>query len=477
MNLHQPENDLRRLFISWSGRSDPDIIRLAASGSERQYYRLTSGQHCAIGVFHPVAGENEAFLYLTRHFASHGLAVPRILADHLAHGVYLLEDLGDVSLFSMVEKASREGLFPENLARHYRQSLQALIRFQVVAAGNLDFNRCYPSSAFDAQSMLWDLQYFKYYFLKPHAGFHEQKLEDDFIKLAGYLLKAGQNHFMYRDFQARNIMIRENKPYFIDYQGGRKGPLQYDVASLLFQVKARIPARIREELLEDYLDSLEQLADVDRAVFRQYYDGFVLLRLLQVLGAYGFRGLIQGKPHFLQSIPFALESLAWWLEHASLPLDLPELKGSLEKLTGLKPYQPLPKNTGKTLSVAVSSFSYMQGIPADHSGNGGGFVFDCRALPNPGREEKYRAFTGKDEVIIQYLQNLPEVKRFLDETASLVSASVENYLARGFGHLAVNFGCTGGRHRSVYCAETMAALLKDKFPGIRISLRHTNLDA
>jgi hypothetical protein len=324
--------------------------------------------------------------------------------------------------------------------------------------------------------MKWDLNYFKYYFLKPHVPFHEGRMEDDFDTLTSCLGQADTGYFMYRDFQSRNIMINKGKPFFIDYQGGRKGPLQYDVASLLFQVKADLPFKLREELLEFYINELTRYINIDQELFRQQYYGFVLIRLLQVLGAYGFRGLIEKKPHFLSSIPFALNNLQWWLNSVKLPVEIPELMVSLTKLAELEKYNTPAPAKGR-LVVSISSFSYRDGIPNDPDGNGGGFVFDCRALPNPGREERYRAFNGKDQVIIDYLKNEPAVINFLSEAEKLVSSSVENYLERGFSNLSVRFGCTGGRHRSVYCTETLAGKLMEKFPGVEIMVNHLMLNA
>jgi aminoglycoside/choline kinase family phosphotransferase len=424
-----------------------------------------------------VKEENSAFLYFTSHFLAHGLHVPSIYGADPDHDVYLVEDLGNSSLFDLHDKQPRENGLPDEMVRLYRESLKELIRFQLVAGKSLDYHYCYPHASFDSRSMKWDLNYFKYYFLKLHVPFHEGRLEDDFDTLVNYLNQADPGYFMYRDFQSRNILIKDNRPYFIDYQGGRKGPLQYDVASLLFQVKADLPFDLREKLLDYYISELSSYIKVDESTFKKQYYGFVLIRLLQVLGAYGFRGLIEKKPHFLSSIPFALKNLEWWLNHIDLQLDLPELLPALKSLAGIKKYEAGDQSSksGK-FTVSLKSFSYRQGIPDDLSGHGGGFVFDCRALPNPGREERYRAFNGKDQVIIAFLKDDPEVIRFINNTEELVSRSVENYLERGFSSLEVNFGCTGGQHRSVYCTETMAARLLRKFPKINVEVRHMMLN-
>jgi aminoglycoside/choline kinase family phosphotransferase len=455
------------LFSQWSGNKPDTIVPLPPSGSERKYCRLVAGEKSAIAAWNPVVEENEAFLYFSRHFRNHGLHVPEVYGADAGKEIYLIEDLGDTSLFTLVEQRDNESSFPSELVVFYKNSLKELIQFQVVAGKDLDYNYCYPYSAFDTRSMRWDLNYFKYYFLKLHVNFHEGKLEDDFDTLLDYLGKVPSDFFMYRDFQSRNISIKNNQPYFIDYQGGRKGPLQYDVASLLFQVKADLPNELREELLEYYIDELSSIIKINKAEFREQYYVFVLIRLLQVLGAYGFRGLYEKKRHFLVSIPYALKNLAWWIENVNLPVELSELHRCLLDLSKVDKYQQLMQpRSGTPLVVTVQSFSYRNGIPDDLSGNGGGFVFDCRALPNPGREERYWAFNGRDQIIIDYLKDLPEVIRFLDEAEKLVSQSIENYLERSFNSLIVNFGCTGGQHRSVYCAETLTEKLREKYKNV-----------
>lgn len=452
------------------------IDAIPPAGSDRRYYRLGYKEKTAIGAWNPIQEENSAFLYFTRHFKANGLNVPEIYAEDPENYVYLVEDLGNTSLFSLLENISENSGFPAEIAKIYRESLKELIRFQVVAGKSLDYSFCYPHEAFDARSMKWDLNYFKYYFLKLHVPFHEGRLENDFDTLVDFLGRADSSFFMYRDFQSRNILIKDERLYFIDYQGGRKGPLQYDLASLLFQVKADLPFEFREEMLDYYLSELSVYIEIDKAVFKRQYYGFVLIRLLQVLGAYGFRGLIEKKPHFLSSIPFALKNLKWWLKNVNLNLELPELLPCLERLTNLEKYQLAESPSVKNLTIVLKSFSYKRGIPDDLGGNGGGFVFDCRALPNPGREERYRAFNGRDQAIIDYLKDDPQVISFLEETEKLVNQSVENYLERGFSSLSVNFGCTGGQHRSVYCAETLAARLKRKYQQVKLEVEHVMLN-
>jgi aminoglycoside/choline kinase family phosphotransferase len=468
---------LKKLFQKWSGELPDDVISLPVSGSDRRYFRLSSGNITAIGAWNPVKEENLAFLHFSGHFLSNGLHVPAIYGEDLENNVYLVQDLGNSSLFSLLENKTSDIGITDGITRFYEESLKELIRFQAVAGKSLDYSYCYPYPSFDARSMKWDLNYFKYYFLKLHIPFHEGRIEDDFDTLVNYLARVDSDYFMFRDFQSRNIFIKDDRPYFIDYQGGRKGPLQYDLASLLFQVKADLPYELREYLLDYYISELSSVITTDSKSFKKHYYGFVLIRLLQVLGAYGFRGLIEKKPHFLSSIPFALKNLDWWLNHADLPLDMPELTSSLLSLIRLKKYQPAGKPSSGKFTLSIRSFSYRHGIPEDKSGHGGGFVFDCRALPNPGREERYQAFNGRDKIIIDYLEHKPDVIVFLNNAEKLISQSIENYLERGYDKLEVNFGCTGGQHRSVYCAETMTNRLRKKYPGINVEITHMIQDA
>lgn len=460
----------------------PDrIVKLADSGSNRQYFRLTGARGNAIGAFHEDKRENEAFLSFTRTFRSIGLPVPEILAEDPGGYAYLLTDLGDQTLFSLLsEMRTTEDRFPEAIRYHYRKVLAILPKFQIRGGESLDFRKCYPRGAFDRQSMHWDLNYFKYYFLKlSQIPFDEQALEEDFQALMDFLLSADASFFMYRDFQSRNIMLLEEKPFFIDYQGGRKGPLQYDVASLLYDAKADIPPTVREEMLEEYLSELGRLVPGKREEFLFYYPGFILIRILQALGAYGFRGYYEKKSHFLQSIPYALNNLRQlrekWQEKG-FGVDLPTLFALLDRM--IKDDRSAIHETRnakrEAFTVTINSFSYKKGIPPDPSGNGGGYVFDCRALPNPGRFEEYQQLTGKEAPVIEFLRDREEVGQFLKNVTSLVDQSVKQYLEREFQHLSVSFGCTGGRHRSVYCAEYLERHLKERFD-IRIIVNHTNI--
>jgi len=431
----------------------------------------------AIGAFNPDHKENNAFITFTKHFKSNGLRVPEFYIDDKKSGTYLIEDLGDITLFSLLSKTRKDKKFPEKVTSFYKQALKHLIRFQFDASKGLDYSVCYPRISFDKQSIMWDLNYFKYYFLKlTKTVFDEQLLENDFSKFAEFLLSADINNFMYRDFQSRNIMIKDEKLYFIDYQGGRKGALQYDVASLLYDAKADLPQKIRDELVEFYTEILFNKTKVNREEFLKHYYGYVLIRILQAMGAYGFRGLYEKKVHFLKSIPFAIKNLKWLLDKKLLPDGLPELQKSLQNIINNKELSKFEfQESHDKLKVTINSFSYKQGIPIDLSGNGGGFVFDCRSLPNPGRLEKYKELTGRDKDIIFFLENKSTVKDFLENIFKISEDSVKNYIERKFTSLVINFGCTGGQHRSVYSAEKLTAYLKSKFD-ITVELNHTGLE-
>ncbi len=469
------EQHLCQLFENWSGEPATQICPLPPSGSYREYYRLSNREHQAIGVYNADRKENIAFLEFTRHFLKKGLAVPEVYAQELDQNVYLLEDLGDTTLFSHLSDRRINGVFPNELIPWYKKTLESLVELQVDAGKDLNYTHCYPRASFDKQSMMWDLNYFKYYFLKlAKVPFDEQLLEDDFHTFCDYLLQADCTHFLYRDFQARNIMLHNDRPYFIDYQGGRKGALQYDLASILYQAKANIPQEIRHELLEHYLNTLSDLMPIDQEAFIQHFYGYVLIRHMQVLGAYGFRGFFERKNHFLESIPYALNNLSWILHHANLPVETPILQGILTKLTQsefLKKYAPKPVENSSLL-VRVSSFSYKRGgIPKDPSSHGGGFVFDCRSIHNPGRYAPYKKLTGRDPEVIAFLKQKSNIDEFLTHVFSLVDSAVENYVTRNFDHLMVSFGCTGGQHRSVFCADALSKHLSNKY-NIQVVLEH-----
>ena len=441
---------------------------LSASGSNRRYFRLESKKTSLIGVEGTSIDENKAFIEMAKHFYGQGLPVPKFLAQTDDGRFYMQEDLGDTLLFDAIAEGRTTGVFCEQEKELLRKTMQKLPAIQVLGAQDFDFSICYPQPKFNERSILWDLNYFKYCFLKSTGlDFQENLLEDDFAKLSELLLRSQTNTFMYRDFQSRNVMIKDGEPYFIDFQGGRKGPLYYDVASFLWQAKAQYRKELREELLQAYLDALKELVPVDEADFREQLKHFVLFRTLQVLGAYGFRGYFEKKPHFLQSIPFALENLRAILKNEFS--EYPYLLQILKKMTELKQFKEV--SVRKPLVVKVYSFSYKKGIPQDDSGNGGGYVFDCRAVNNPGKYERYAHFTGLDESVIQFLEDDGEILPFLEHAFELVDASVRRYKDRGFSNLMVSFGCTGGQHRSVYSAQKMAEHLNSTF-NVEVQLIH-----
>jgi aminoglycoside/choline kinase family phosphotransferase len=439
-------------------------------GSGRAIVRLTGGGSSAIGIVYPVREENVAFLEFSRHFRRYGLPVPEIYAEDLSQGAYLEEDLGDTTLFEFLGKNRTGEAIAPQAVEAYRRVVAILPRFQIEAGRDLNYKVCYPRDRFDRQSIAWDLNYFKYYFLRlAGVPFNEQALENDFSRLTKFLLAAAHEYFLYRDFQSRNVMLKDGQPYFLDYQGGRKGALQYDIASLLFDGKADLPPALRQELLDHYLDCLANYVDLNRDAFMEHYYAYVYVRILQALGAYGFRGFYERKAHFLQSVPYALKNLRWLADHVKLPIALPALMEALEAVTVSKKLLGLA-SSAEGLRVRVFSFSFHREMPADETGNGGGFVFDARSLPNPGREEQFKKLTGKDDAVMEFLSRQESVHQYLAHVLSLVDASVSGYQRRGFKNLMVSFGCTGGQHRSVYLAEQLAKHLRAN--GVEVAVGH-----
>jgi len=468
---------LKKLFEDWSWEKVKSIEKLPPTASNRKYYRIKSKNKSAIGVVNLDRRENIALINLTTHFHKVGLPVPRFYAEDLANNIYLIKDLGDTTLFSYMSELRKGDDFPTELKIMYKRVIDYLPQFQVNGGKGLDYKICYPRSCFDKQSIMWDLNYFKYYFLKlAKIQFDEQLLEDDFQTFTDFLLQPEREYFLYRDFQSRNIMIKNDNLYFIDYQGGRRGALHYDIASLLFDSKADIPFDVREELLDYYMSVLSNYATINKKVFTKYYYGFVLIRIMQAMGAYGYRGFYEKKGHFLISIPFALKNLDWVLKNSALTLAIPELYRVFKELISsgeLKKYEDVKTEPGK-LNILITSFSYKKELPLDMSGNGGGFMFDCRALHNPGRYDEYKQLTGRDKPVIEFLEKEEGVKQFLDNAFAIVDQSITNYLERGFDNLMVNFGCTGGQHRSVYCAERLNEHLKVR-NNLNIILNHKQL--
>lgn len=457
---------LTELYKAQFGSKPTEIDEIPGSGSNRRYFRL-HGSPTVIGVIGTCVEENEAFIYLADHFGDKGLPVPEVLAcsdDKLA---YLQTDLGDEILFKAIEKGRQTKSFSFEEKELLSKTIRLLPDIQFNGAVGLDFSRCFPSSHFDVRTIMWDLNYFKYCFLKATGlEFDESKLEDDFQALAEVLMRSQSSTFMYRDFQSRNVMLKDGFPWFIDFQGGRKGPFYYDVASFLWQAKAGFPQSLREELINIYIEALRKYKPVDEDYFREQLRHFVLFRTLQVLGAYGFRGYFEKKPHFMQSVPYAIANLK-----ELLTKDFPEYPYLTKVLNDLINLKQFSDQTKKTLTVRVMSFAYKKGIPNDASGNGGGFVFDCRAINNPGKYDRYKPFNGLDEQVITFLEDDGEITDFLEHCYALVDASVARYMERGFTSLMIAYGCTGGQHRSVYSAQHTAEHISKKF-NVKVELVH-----
>ena len=496
---------LIELYKQWSGAEPAHTQQLPVAGSNRVYYRLTAHDGTSVvGVIGTSRDENHAFVYLCRHFSKRQLPVPKLLAVSDDELRYLESDLGSVSLFDAI-RGGREagGRYTLKEVQLLRRTIRELPNIQMRGARELDFSNCYPQAEFDVNSVLFDLNYFKYCFLKAtELDFHELKLEADFRLLAKDLTSVDdQQAFLYRDFQSRNVMLSEDgSPYFIDFQGGRKGPYYYDLASFLWQASAKYPHKLRRELVYEYYNALKHYTEVPSPhKFVERLSLFVLFRQLQVLGAYGFRGYFERKPHFIESIPPAIQNIRELLDERNFPY--PYLTDVLTRLTKLprfqyveatasradgykttdkNPYKPHPQDGPATFSkydaqgplvVKVFSFSYRKGIPEDTSGNGGGYVFDCRSTHNPGRYEPYKQLTGLDEPVIRFLEDDGEILTFLDSVYKLADAHVRRYIQRGFTSLMFSFGCTGGQHRSVYSAQHLAEHIHDKF-GVEVQICH-----
>lgn len=463
-------NRLKTLYETLTGRMPDDMVLLPGAGSNRKYYRIGTSPE-VIGTYGSDVAENMAFVYLCRHFKEKGLPVPELLGVSDDFECYLQSDLGDTSLFDFMKNGRENGEWKEDILDVLEHTMSLLPDFQWKGAEGIDFDRCYPVSFMDKVNVMWDLNYFKYCFLKPSGiDIDELSLEKDFESLARKILSMNSdNTFMYRDFQSRNVMLYGGKPYFIDFQGGRKGPCHYDVVSFLWQAKASFPEWLRDRLISVYIKSALRYKAIDECKFREELRYFVLFRTLQVLGAYGFRGYVERKPHFLQSIPNAISNLRNLLDTPFK--EFPYLSELLMRLVDLPAFSIEPKSD--ILTVRVASFGYKRhGIPQDNSGNGGGYVFDCRGLHNPGRYAEYKSLTGRDCKVIDFLEKDGGILKFLDNAYEMVDGSVDTYIERGFTDLSVNFGCTGGQHRSVYSADHMAFHLVEKYPSIRVELTH-----
>ena len=463
---------ISQLYRDWAGEKPKSISKLPGAGSNRIYYRIEGSHGSVIGVKGTSVEENHTFIYLSNHFKEKGLPVPEVFIASDDELYYIQTDLGNSSLFQALEKGRLAGgSYSLEEIKLLHKTITILPHFQISGAEELDFTQCYPSPAFDLVGIHFDLNYFKYCFLKTTGiEFNEYKLEKDLNHFAEDLNKNYGNTFLYRDFQSRNVMIdSEGKPYFIDFQGGRRGPVYYDVASFLWQAAARYPSFLRLDLIQTYLSELKSLTSVNTDQFFSRLNLFVLFRLMQVLGAYGYRGYIERKPHFLQSIFPAIDSLRDQLMQGYYPY--PYLISLLQDMCSLPSFHPLEERTPSHLVIKIYSFSYKKGLPEDKSGNGGGYVFDCRSTHNPGRYERYRNFTGLDEPVIRFLEEDGEIQTFLESVYKLADFHVARYLERGFTHLMFSFGCTGGQHRSVYSAQHLAEHLNEKF-GVEVQLCH-----
>ncbi len=467
--MYKHYQDIQKLYKQVFQKEPEEIFLLPLSGSNRKYYRIINNDLSVIAVYNPDFEENKAFVYITGKLRDAKVNVSEILASDLENGIYLLEDLGDTKLFDLVEEYRKND--DTEYINWYKKAIDQMPSIQYKLAENFDFSVCYPRNAFDKQSILWDLNYFKYYFLKlSDIPFHEQKLENDFRALTDFLTAAPANFFLFRDFQSRNIMIHDNDVYFIDYQGGRRGALQYDLASLLFEAKVSLNKEERKELLEYYLEVYSKHSFFQKESFLKYYPAFVLIRILQAFGAYGYRGYFERKSFFLESVPAAINNLDWVLSNFEFGLDISYLVNILRQIVVKTSFQ-IPELSPGKLTVTINSFSYRKKIPEDFTGNGGGFVFDCRALPNPGSFEQYKGMTGKNKEVIDFFKEKKEVALFLEQVNHIVSASVEEYKNRGFEHLMISFGCTGGQHRSVYSAEYLFQQMLKNYK-INLKLNH-----
>jgi len=469
---------INSLYISRFNVHPERIEKIPQSGSDRVYYRVTGPVTC-IATASKNIRENQTFLKFSQHFKSHDCPVPEIYAVNEDETIYLQEDFGDVSLLNELEKNG----YHHHAYTLFQQALQKLAYMQIRGQENLSYDWCITSKEFGKQAILSDLLYYKYYFLDTlKIPYDKEKLIDDFDALSTYLTHVDHKYFMFRDFQSRNVMVKNNQVHFIDYQGGMRGALQYDVASLLWQAKAELPDDWKNNLLDYYMDCVDEVlhTKIDRTRFVSQYNGYVLIRLLQVLGAYGFRGLFERKAHFLTSIPIALRNLKWFLSNKRVGIMLPEFErmlGLMVEEEVIHRFEPMKATDDTPLVVRISSFSYKStGIPVDETDNGGGFVFDCRGVLNPGRIEAYKTQTGRDKDVKDFLEQQTKMPQFLNSVYNLIDIAVEDYMKRGFANLQVSFGCTGGQHRSVYAADALARHLKNKY-GVKIELRHLVQDA
>lgn len=510
------QNKIDQLYIDVFGTAPKSSELLPGAGSNRHYYRLTADDDTTvIGCVGTSAEENQAFYHLSLAFAARDFQTPAVYGHSEDWMCYLQEDLGQHSLYDFLKDGRESG--GDYDGEH--ESVLSLVmsqlpQMQFEGGDDYVFSHCYPQREMDRTSVMFDLNYFKYCFLKlSGVEFNEFKLQHDLEAFADSLLQEDADTFLYRDFQARNVMLSEGKPYFIDYQGGRKGPIYYDVASFLWQASAKYPDDLRERLIDKYFNALtcyterEDCPQCYRNITREHFDArlrqFVFFRLLQVLGAYGFRGLWELKKYFVDSIPAALQNLSQQLDAGSCD-EYPYLKdvchalvekhlqsqvspcqangaelqqsqsAKVDKVASYLAADASYLNTSddkKPLVVRVNSFSFKRGIPKDETNNGGGYVFDCRSTHNPGRYAEYKPLTGLDKPVIDFLEEDGEILTFLDSVYKLVDFHAQRFIDRGFTDLMISCGCTGGRHRSVYSAQHVAEHLNRKF-GVEVHICH-----
>ncbi len=466
---------VERLFASWKQQPADRIEKLPQSGSDRVYFRVYLAGATFIATYNLNVKENNTFISFSRHFSSKSLPVPEVYCVNEEQTIYIQQDLGTESLLNKLEQHGHH---------HYaytlfQKSLKALASIQIKGNDGLDYDLCLTAKEFGKQAILSDLLYFKYYFLDTlRLPYDKQAMLDDFEALSSYLTYTEHKYFMFRDFQSRNIIVQNDEVHFIDYQGGMKGALQYDVASLLWQAKAELSEEWKDNLLNYYMDEVEELLNrpIDKNTFTSQYNGYVLIRLLQVMGAYGFRGLFERKAHFLASIPLALRNMKFFIENKRIGIATPEFDRMLRLMVSdevMERFTPIQANEQTPLVVEINSFSYKVKLPVDHSENGGGFMFDMRGILNPGRFDEYKCLSGKDKSVQDFLEQRTKMNEFLNSVWDLIDITVEDYLKRGFTNLMINFGCTGGQHRSVYAAEQTARHLRNKYK-VKVELNHTN---
>lgn len=473
--VEQIISTLEKLFEDHFGNKPDHFEQLPVSGSDRRYYRLSDGKHSAIGTYNSNNAENNTYFYFTELFKKHEINIPEIYNISKDKKCYLQQDLGATSLF---DQLSNEGLTDE-VRQNFHKALEQLAKVQWMAGREANFDQCFATKQFDEKAIMADLLYFKYYFADlQKVHYNKTVLMEEMELMSRELGRIQPQVLMFRDFQSRNIMLHEGKAFLIDFQGSMQGPAQYDLASLLWQAKAQLPDAWKEDLFNGYITAINNLpiAKMDEIHFRKGYGQFVLLRLLQVLGAYGFRGLIEKKPHFITSIAPALKNLEVFLSQFPQIPNYPELRSLLEKLCSKEMqamYAEPERKEGAKLEITINSFSYKTGLPKDKTEHGGGYIFDCRGILNPGRFAAYKHLTGQNILVQEFLQKETKMKEFLDHAFAMVSINVEDYLSRDFDHLSVSFGCTGGQHRSVYAAEQMAAYLINKYK-IPVTINHLN---